>query len=220
MATRYSPAIVTSGLVLCLDAANSKSYPGSGTTWSDLSGNGNNGTFGSSTQTPTFSNINGGTILFDGNNDIVEVTSNLGTLSQYTIMFWARRDAESRMPVSVRTTTNFYWFGDNSWAYTHGGVFGEYYYSKPTSIPVGTWGCYCVVYNGSNVSIYRQGVYQGQQATTGTANWSAGLLIGYWAGGSTYAWQGPISTMLMYNRGLTDTEVLQNYNATKSRFGL
>jgi len=41
MATRYSPAIVTSGLVLCLDAANRKSYPGSGTTWSDLSGNGN-----------------------------------------------------------------------------------------------------------------------------------------------------------------------------------
>ena len=216
----YGPKIVTNGLVLALDAADKNSYPGTGTTWNDLSGNAYNGTFGTSTQTPTFSNINGGTILFDGSNDIVEVTSNLGTMSAYTLMFWARRDAESRMPVSARTTTNFYWFGDNSWYYTHGGVGGEYYYSKPTSIPTGTWGCYCVVYNGSNVSIYRQGVYQGQQATTGTANWSAGLLIGYWVGGSTYAWQGPISIIMMYNRGLTATEVLQNYNATKTRFGL
>jgi hypothetical protein len=220
MAFIHSPKVVTDGLVLYLDAANRNSYPRTGTTWTDLSGNGYNGTFGPSTQTPVFSGINGGTIVFDGNNDFVEVTSGFGTLSQYTIMFWARRDAESRMPVSSRTTTNFYWFGDNSWYYTHGGVGGEYYYSKPTSIPLGTWGCYCVVYNGSNVSIYRQGIYQGQQSTTGTANWSTGMIIGYWTAGSTYAWQGPISTVSMYNRALTATEVLRNYNATKTRFGL
>jgi hypothetical protein len=192
----------------------------SNTTWRDVSGNINNGTLGSSTQTPTFTNNNGGAIVFDGSNDFVEITSSLGTLSQYTIMFWARRDAEGRMPVAARTSTNFYWFGDNSWYYTHGGVAGEYYYSKPTSIPLGTWGCYCVVYNGSNVSIYRQGVYQGQQATTGTANWTTGMIIGYWAGGSTYAWQGPISTVMMYNRALSASEVAQNYEADKTKFGL
>ena len=190
------------------------------TTWRDVSGNINNGTFGSSTQTPTFTNSNGGAIVFDGSNDIIEITSSLGTLGQYTIMFWARRDAEGRMPVAARTATNFYWFGDNSWYYTHGGVAGEYYYSKPTSIPLGTWGCYCVVYNGSNVSIYRQGVYQGQQSTTGSANWSAGMLIGYWTGGGAYAWQGPISTVMMYNRALSASEVAQNYEADKTKFGL
>ena len=190
------------------------------TTWRDVSGNINNGSFGPSTQTPTFTNSNGGAIVFDGSNDFVEVTSNLGILNQYTIMFWARRDAESRMPVAARTSTNFYWFGDNSWDYTHGGVSGEYYYSKPTSIPLGSWGCYCVVYNGANVSIYRQGIYQGQQSTNGSANWSAGMIIGYWAGGSTYAWQGPISIVMMYNRALNVSEVVQNYEATKTRFGL
>lgn len=190
------------------------------TVWRDVSGNGYNGTFGPSTQTPVFDVVNKGSILFDGSNDFVEITSNLGSFSQYTIMFWARRDVESKMPVAARTNTNFYWFGDNSWYYTHGGVAGEYYYSKPTSIPLGTWGCYCVVYNGSNVSIYRQGVYQGQQSTTGTANWSTGMLIGFWAGGSTYAWQGLISTVLMYNRALSATEVLQNYETDKTRFGL
>ncbi len=190
------------------------------TTWRDVSGNINNGSFGPSTQTPTFTNSNGGAIVFDGSNDFVEVTSNLGILNQYTIMFWARRDAESRMPVAARTSTNFYWFGDNSWYYTHGGVSGEYYYSKPTSIPLGSWGCYCVVYNGANVSIYRQGIYQGQQSTNGSANWSAGMIIGYWAGGSTYAWQGPISIVMMYNRALNVSEVVQNYEATKTRFGL
>lgn len=190
------------------------------TVWKDISGNNYNGTFGPSTQTPVFDGGNKGSILFDGSNDFVEITTSLGILNQYTIMFWARRDAESKMPVAARTNTNFYWFGDNSWYYTHGGVAGEYYYSKPTSIPVGTWGCYCVVYNGSNVSIYRQGIYQGQQSTTGAANWTTGMIIGYWAGGSTYAWQGPISTVMMYNRALSASEVSQNYEADKTKFGL
>jgi hypothetical protein len=190
------------------------------TVWKDVSGNNYNGTFGPSTQTPVFDGGNKGSILFDGSNDFVEITTSLGILNQYTIMFWARRDAESKMPVAARTNTNFYWFGDNSWYYTHGGVAGEYYYSKPTSIPVGTWGCYCVVYNGSNVSIYRQAIYQGQQSTTGAANWTTGMIIGYWAGGSTYAWQGPISTVMMYNRALSASEVSQNFQATKTRFGL
>jgi len=62
------PNISTSGLVLALDAANTKSYPGSGTTWTDMSGNNNNGTL---TNGPTFNSANGGSIVFDGSNDFV-----------------------------------------------------------------------------------------------------------------------------------------------------
>jgi len=62
------PNIVTSGLVLQLDAANTKSYPGSGTTWTDLSGNGNNGTL---TNSPTFSSANGGIFTFNGTNQFI-----------------------------------------------------------------------------------------------------------------------------------------------------
>lgn len=124
------------------------------------------------------------------------------------------------MPIAGRTSTAFYWYGDNSWYYTHGGVAAEYYYTKPTTISLGTWGYYSVVYNGSNVSIYRQGIYQGQQSTTGTADWSQGLKIGYWSAGGGYAYQGLISVVQFYNTALTATQVMQNYNTDRGRFGL
>jgi hypothetical protein len=160
------------------------------------------------------------TFSFNGSSNYIDVTNNLGVLSNYTISFWARRDAENRMPVAARVGTPFYWYGDNSWRYTHGGVGGEYYYSKPTSIPLGTWGHYCVVYNGANVSIYRQGVFQGSQNTTGTADWSGGMRIGFWAGGAGYYWQGRIDAVSMYNRALTAAEIQQNFSALRGRYGL
>lgn len=214
----FGNKIITDGLVLCLDAADLKSYPGSGNIWYDRTKNKNNGTL---TNGPTFSSANGGAIVFDGINDYVDIPSNFGTVSSYTIMHWSRRDAENRMPIASRVNTNFYQYGDNSWAYTHGGVWGEYYYSKPTSIPLGTWGSYCIVYNGSNVSIYRQAIYQGQQSTTGTADWSNGFLLGWWsAGNSVYAWQGAISTVQIYNRALSASEIQQNFNAQRKRFNI
>ncbi len=74
MSLLHSPKIVTNGLVLCLDAASRKSYPGTGNVWRDLSGNGNNGTL---TNGPTFSSANGGSIVFDGIYDPVLGVSNL-----------------------------------------------------------------------------------------------------------------------------------------------
>ena len=74
MATLYAPRIVTDGLVLCLDAGNRKSYPGSGTSWVDMSGNNNTGTL---TNGPTFGGGNGGSIVFDGVNDFVNFSNYL-----------------------------------------------------------------------------------------------------------------------------------------------
>jgi hypothetical protein len=162
------------------------------------------------------------TVSYNGSSNYMTATGPgfTSSMAAYTIMFWARRDAENRMPVSSLTGTSFYWYGDNSWKYQHGGVSGEYYYAKPTSIPLGTWGHYCVVYNGVNVSIYRQGVLQGSQATTGTADWSMGMQIGYWQGGTGYQWSGKIDTVTMYSRALTATEVEQSFNALRTRYGL
>ena len=70
MAFSFSPRIVTDGLVLYLDAANQRSYPGSGTTWSDISRGGNNGTL---VNGPTFDPGNGGSIVFDGVDDYVSI---------------------------------------------------------------------------------------------------------------------------------------------------
>ena len=207
--------IVRSGLVLDLDAGMNSSFNNTGTTWYDLSGNGNNGTL---VLGPTYSSSNNGSLSFDGVDDRIDLSSAVGTVSQYTISYWAKRDAENRMPVST-INGDFYWFGDNSWRYVHGGVAGEYYYSKPTTISLGTWGYYVVTYDGSNVIIYRQGVYQGQQATTGTANFSSALRIGWW-GSNTYAYLGNIANVSFYNRALSAAEITQNFNALKHRYGL
>jgi hypothetical protein len=160
------------------------------------------------------------TFSFNGSSNYIDVTSNLGVMPTYTISFWAKRDAENRMPIGWRGGPTFYWYGDNSWYYTHGGVAGEYYYAKPTSIPLGTWGHYCVVYNGVSVSIYRQGIFQGSQNTTGTADWTNGMRIGFWAGGAGYYWQGKIDAVSMYNRALSVAEIQQNFNAHRGRYGL
>ena len=90
MATDYNPSIVTDGLVLCLDAANTKSYPGSGTTWTDISGKGYDGTL---TNGPTFSSDNLGCIVFDGSNDRVDGVHNseLNLTQDLTVECWFRR---------------------------------------------------------------------------------------------------------------------------------
>ena len=68
MGLAHSPSLVMNGLTLCLDAGNTKSYPGSGTTWTDLSGKGNTGTL---VNTPTYSGVNGGTLSFNGSSQYV-----------------------------------------------------------------------------------------------------------------------------------------------------
>ena len=158
-------------------------------------------------------------IEFDGVDDYIDTFSNFGTLSQYTIIYWAKRNIDNKMPIST-TDNSFYWYGDNSWRYIHGGVVGEYYYPKTSSIPIGVWGHYCVSYNGSNISIYRQGIYEGQQSTTGTANFSSSLRIGIRANNFSFAYNGQIANVLFYNKALTASEIQQNFNATRGRFGI
>ena len=110
MAFNYSPNIITDGLVLYLDAANTKSYPGSGTTWRDLSKSQLNGTL---TNGPTFNSANGGSIVFDGTNDYVD---NIGDLSSFSfiqntnifsVSFWFKVDiinTENRLMGNTITT--------------------------------------------------------------------------------------------------------------------
>lgn len=165
----------------------------------------------------------------DGSFEFVNASNNYMTaagngfvdgMTAYTITHWSRRDVESKMPIAGRLNSNFYHYGDNSWRYVHGGVGGEYYYPKSVSIPLGTWGFYCIVYDGANVKIYRNGVFEGQQATTGTANWLQGMKIGGWVSGDSYAYDGKIGSVSMYNRALTADEVKQNFNALRGRYGI
>lgn len=155
------------------------------------------------------------------NSMYVSTASSIGTLPNYTINYWCKRSAAGQMAFAANSGTSFYCYGDNSYFYTHGGVSGEYYFPRSVSIPLNTYGMWTYVYNGSNVSIYRNGVFEGSQATTGTANWgSAGIKIGGWQGGASYAFDGEIPIVQFYSKALTAAEVTRNYIAHKGRFGL
>jgi hypothetical protein len=181
--------------------------------WADLSGNGRHFQLSGSPLTTT---LNGGGIIFDGVDDIASYSLSLGSLTQYTVSYWGRADAVNRMPISFNTNNTFYWFGDNSWKHPS----GEYYYPKTVSIPLETWGHYTVTYNGSNISIYRQGIFEGQQSVSGTVTISSAKIGDWTDANSQYNYQGIISSVSIYNRALSTSEVQQNFNALRRRYGL
>ena len=214
MAFRYSPKIVTDGLVLCLDAANKKSYPGSGTAWNDLSGNANTGTL---TNGPTFDSGNAGTIDFDGSNDLVECSAISST--NFTNSLWMRVDAKNVNGIiswTVGTVRRELLFvsGYLSIAY------GSNKYRKIDSVlSNGVWMHVVGTYDGTTPLIYVNGV---SQTLTGEVTAAAGAANKCYIGRTAYQvpfyFNGKIANVKIYNRALTSTEVVQNYNATKSRF--
>lgn len=218
MSYHRGPKIVYDSLYLLYDPGSPRCYPGSGTDVYDLSRYGHNGTLINGL---AYSTANTGCFNFDGSNDHISVgTTSVGALTQYTVAHWCRRDSENRMHIGT-SNNYFYWYGDNSWRWVHGGASGEHYYSKTVSIPSGTWGYYVATYDATTVRIYRQGVFQSSVASSGTANFDGqNWTFGQFASSSTYAFNGLGGIVAIYTRALTADEILKNYNATKSRYGL
>ena len=217
------PNIVTDGLVLALDAANKKSYPGSGTTWYDLSGNLNSGSL---VNGPTFDSGNGGSIVFDGGNDYVDLVSltpyssndphtysaiiKTDTLSQYR---WIINNGSN----TEGTSLIFNGLTDKIGFFYSGGAAVR---NSNTILSTNTIYFITTVYEVGKVTFYLNGIYDGESTTPST--WSAintNPRIGSWYNGSYY-FNGNIYNIQIYNRALTPEEVQQNYNATKARFGL
>ena len=215
--------IVTNGLVLFLDANNTNSYPGSGTSWYDLSGNGNTGTL---TNGPTFSSANGGTIVFDGVDDYVNVAnaSSLNASAQTISVWYNATVLPGREAVLVGKhddlgSNNGYnmWAGNN----TQIKVANVGYNSGLGTGVTNVWYHLTFAYT-SNVSLtgYLNGVSMG---TSGLANFSISsqpLRIGRSVDSFWSLFTGKIPVVTVYNRQLTAAEVLQNYTAIKGRFGL
>ena len=238
----YGPRIVSSGLVLCLDAANKRSYPGTGTTWTDLSGNSNNGTL---INGPTFNAGNQGSIALDGVDDYISIGSQniVGTgtspfsvelciyntknwgVGEYTLPFRVKQDSEvfAALYNPSGTLLNYTTFR----GYTQWGT------PVTQANFVNKWIFLNYVYNGGDKSTASSYVsyLNGVQLPTATVNLgiAGGLsancnIIG--ADGdngcnstNSGLLQGKISLYKLYNRVLSAGEVLQNYNATKGRFG-
>jgi len=228
----YGPRIVKNGLVLALDAADKNSYRGSGTTWNNLSGNSNNGTL---TNGPTFSNSNRGAIVFDGTDDYV-AAGNLGSFyTQGTISYWMYSTAVEnyRNPFSTKylggnvgirfeqyTTVSPYG-GFNVVIGNDAGTYGFYDYSPTSVLSANIWYNVVLAWNTSTNKVfgYLNGVSKFDTTHTYWATTLPSISIGSGFDSGRY-FKGNIASTLIYNRALTATEVLQNYNATKTRFGL
>jgi hypothetical protein len=228
------PLGVTDGLVLYLDAANARSYPKSGTTWFDRSGNGNNGTL---TNGPTYSSANGGSIVFDGSNDEVTTTTQFINPQTFSVGAWFKTST-----ASGKRIIGF----ENNQTGTGSAIYDR-------SIYIGTDGkLYFGIYDGSNKLAtspltytdnnwhYALGTYGGEGTTmrlyvdgasvaTSTASFAetyngywriGGYKNAFWINSSSGYFTGSISNVVVYNRGITAAEVSQNFNALRGRYGL
>jgi hypothetical protein len=221
MAFNYSPKIVTDGLVLCLDAANTRSYVSGSTTWSDLSRSGNNGTL---TNSPTFNSANGGSIVFDGTNDFVSTTYN-AVLTNFTFCAWFRQSGSviSYQRIVDKNYITGFWVGrngttPNSWG---GGViepnppFGRY-----ITLTDGQWHYIVSRRQGTTHTIYGDGITNTISGTVSSNALDTSQLIIGRELLTTALLNGNIAQTSIYNRALSESEILQNYNATKTRYGL
>lgn len=235
MAFRYSPRIVTNGLVLYLDAANTKSFVSGSTLWNDLTVNSNVGLL---TNGPIYSGTSGGGIVFDGTNDLVYLPFVLNTSTNFTIEVVAKcNNMISDISPQNRQTI---------WSFTSGTSQGyqlldlEIWNDGITSFngdnnlytttltgnfsPLGTnnISVYTLSKSGTNQTWYINSITRANvtQTYTGTSQYFKLGSRGSGATGTGQQWNGLIYSVKIYNRNLSATEVLQNYNATKSRFGL
>jgi len=228
------PNIIDDGLVLYLDAGNIKSYPGSGTTWFDKSGRGNNGTL---INGPTFDTGSLGSVVFDGVDDRGSFSNYYPTFTNdFTINIWFNlsRYLDYQNVISSANdgnATQGFWL-------EFGSARGFTMYNTATTLVVddnlvsltslstNVWHNVCITRLGTdtnNVKLYVDNILCGERSYNSTVGHvSQNLEIARYAKNSEdLRFQGKISTIQIYNGvGFTPAQVLQNYNATKGRFGL
>jgi hypothetical protein len=234
MAYFHSPQIVKDGLVLALDAANTKSYPGSGTTWFDKSGNNRNGTL---VNGPTFSNANLGSISFDAVNDHINFSSNILNLTNgsHTFEMWARarnwiNDSSNcgdkrTYPFTIHSNfDNFVGFvtnNTNRFQFQRRDPGVSYFLSPPSAQELNVWYHLVGVLDNPGSKMFVNGALVASSTTAiATANPTTFRLGWNDFNCSNSYFDGDIGQFKIYNRALSTAEVLQNYNATKGRFGL
>jgi len=221
---KMGPNVVSDGLVFCVDASNDKSYPGSGTAWTDLTNTADvtllNG--------PTFSTDNGGCIVFDGNDDNSQF-SNIVSITANTISAWVyNEDLSQDGTVVGNWGAQFILYMDTGGAgdgyrtlySTEGGTKGTS--SDNINAIQDQWQNVVATFSGTAVSLYVDGeliqtvTFSSTTMLTNSDNWA----IGANQPNGSNDFEGKIAYVSIYDKALSAEEVKQNYNALKSRFGL
>ena len=242
MAYHNNPRIVTDGLTLCIDANAKRSYSGSGSTWSDLTSNQYSGTISGATYNSS------GYFDFDGTNDKVDLNvRTVNSLTTYSISFWVNFDTWATggaygniyCEESGLWIANFYdkigfdFHNGYGWMDGSGGTVDGLQITVPQADQTGSWLHVAVTYSGStsSASATITGYLNGSQNFQVTTSYSSGSSqiasngstshrggIGYRRHYTSQYFNGKIANMSMYNKTLSAAEVLQSYNAHKSRF--
>lgn len=227
MSYSNGPQISTNGLVFCVDAANRKSYPGSGTSWADLSGNESTCV---SSGGPTIGTDGQGSFLFDATDDIfISPENSVFNTQTPSVEVWIKTN---------NTNQNGFWFEKGQvntqyslfqegtviqWRQNIGGT-TNLSTTTATYISTANWAHIVGTYTSGTRRLYINGALVNSDSQTGTiATNTNGISIGVFGGyngGRGYYYNGRIGTVRVYNRALTPEEILQNYNASKARFGL
>ena len=209
------PDIITDGLVFAVDAGSIRSYSGSGTTWATLKGEYN----ATLTNGPSFDSGNGGSFDFDGSDDYCSISGLALSTTAYTKAVWFNPDgATSNIVSGGNDGMHAFWMGgtntnlrsghNNAWStvdYSPGVMTGQWWYGVVSFNTTTGWKLYL---NGELVD-----------TSTNTTTFTGGTAVrisAFIAASNTF--NGKISSVGIYNRALTDAEVLQNYNAQKTRF--
>jgi hypothetical protein len=232
MAFSYSPKpVIDNSLVLYLDAANPKSYASGSTTWSDVSRAGNSGTLVNGV---LYNTANAGNMVFEGTNSSVGVGNNvMFNILDITVSIWAYQTTpNSYNPLITRygQTSNF-----NGWSISYSNTTNKFsfggresiaaYINAPTvnTYSLNRWHHIVGTKSGSTWRIYVNGILDNSTtAGTGTTSFlTSNMYVGAELGNAyNYYGASNIANVQIYNRALSAAEILQNYNATKSRFGL
>ena len=220
--------VSNSGLVLHLDAGNTASYSGSGTTWNDLSGNGSHVTLTST----SFNSASGGSIVFNGSSSYANFNANIGSTNAVTVDMWVKTNS-----LNAPTGSMYFGFGQYD-VWTKAGTIGyntsggDVFGLTSTRVEnlgiEGAWKHLVFVMNSgstSNNKIYVNGVnqtslsqvYTGFNTANANFNSGAGRISG-WRNDSSWLMNLNVASFKIYNRELSQQEITNNFNASKQRF--
>ena len=238
MTTNFNPRIVTDGLLFCVDAGNTKSHSGSGTTWNDISGRGNTLT---ATSSPTFSSSNGGAIEFDGTDDKYTIDNTFIGSDQiatteangnYTLEAWINVHTSQGTTTnadSIIGSTSIYGVGmqvgisNGNPRMNYGARYTSNFYGSEFSYNTWTHVCLSRI-GGTSVRSYLNGNFDtstgSQHLEIPNGQTIGNMTIGNSSSRITGFYDGLIAVIRIYNIGLSDAQVKQNFDATKSRFGI
>ena len=214
----------SNGALLYLDAGNSASYPGSGTAWTDLSGNSRNGTL---TGGPTYTSADGGAIVFDGSNDFVQCSGSL-TVTAATFVIWLRRngpqdDYDGIMYSRSAVATGISFLGTtNKLSYTWNNAVNTYTWDSGLTIPDLTWCMVAVSVTSTSATAYlcqSSGITSATNIVSHTSTVLDDIKLAQDDQGARF-FNGRIATAMIYNRALSAGEITQNFNALRGRYGL